>query len=410
MENNSTDQYLLEIPYQIDYLLLKKYIAQKTIRKKMESKGIRGKEPNLKGVSDSLDEFYFLNKLKIYCSYLSFSIISNAENLGYQFSNLHLLETVSQLAERFHFGNQLIIIYTFIRKLYESIEEDKIQENVQFMHKIQALIEDEEAQLSPQERLDVYSFLTNFCIFRINKGQSLFRKPFFIYNNAIININYRELHRSEPLQVSIFKNMVMIALSLENEQATFLKLNTFGVPFQLNQKPCHFAWTYQFIEHYGQKEGTEQLYYLYCKAYLEFKKQDFEKAFETFGYHIMWSRNVFLNLDSRMLYCMVIFELEQNNKDFLKDKKVDIFNWLDSYRKQINYDKKNRQMLSDYHIQIHRTFLKLYKRLRKIEQQRQMMNYSKAGLLRAKQSYIQTVNKIPYPYKSWFLDKINEIG
>lgn len=393
-----------------DNVLLQNITLAKTQKLQIERKGQRGVEPNIKNLSDALDEFYFLNKLKVYIAFLNYQNIANEENIPYTAEELYLAKTISELTRQVHFDNPIIQVYNSLYTLYNSIKTISLMDSKNILAALEKQLQQWKTVIPAEERLEIYSALTNFCIYRLNHGESYFRKLFFQYNNEIINIRYRELKTNELLQTSIFKNMVMVAVSLEVESSFFINLDTWGIKAR-NKQLNKWQWIEQFTQYYGQGyEGSDRLYYLYCKSYIAFKQNNIEEAFNTFGYDVPNSRNTFLNFDSRMLYCMIIYELQEIKGLYWERKNINMANFLAAYRRLLDYERTTRKQISTYHLSIYLQFLNCYKQLVRLRKRIDLHEISKSRIPITKNKLTQEVEQLKMPFSQWIVDKVKELA
>ena len=184
--------------------LLKKILREQRKRKETASQGQQA--PNFKELSDALDSYYFVSKLKVYCAYLSYSKIKNADNLPFNESDLKYIQTILATEEDFLKENPVFKIYNSIRQLFENIEKEDGY-NDQLYEEINQLIIKHHRLFDREEKLDLYSFLSNYCIRKINLGVIAYRAQFFLVNNQMLNIKYGQ-PKSKAKNVVPFESSV----------------------------------------------------------------------------------------------------------------------------------------------------------------------------------------------------------
>jgi hypothetical protein len=396
-----------------DKRLLQQIFKEKTERKKVEAIGNRDLEPNLKVISDALDNYYFVNKLRLYCAFLSYKNIIKPEKIGYNSEDLLLIKEIIKCVESAQVSHPTLEIYNHIRKLFESIFQASDQMNELFDITVSLITKNEKTH-SSEENLEMYSLLNNYCIRRMNEGKKEYKSKFLWLNNQIINLRYRGVHQKQiTMQPSLFRNIVVVALSI-NDPQFFTSLNTCGLTpdGQIGTFKNASEWVEKFIKFYGHKIGNSnqaKSYYLYCNAILEFSRKNFAKAYKIFN-NSMRVQGTFLNLDIKILHLKILYEVNIRKAAILEYDKIEIRKVLDAYRKLVSYEESKKRQLS-YQISFYSTFEKNYNKLFRL-----YLKYSgRAGNLRneqfiqKKEELTELISSKTYHYNDWFLEKLNTI-
>jgi len=397
----------------IEQKLLKRIAAEQLKKRQIEAQGKRKIEPNLKKISDALDDYYLFGKLKVYCSYLSYTQIISQEKLAYKKKDLQLIEPVLEKLNSDCYQHPAIIIYNKIRLLFESliVEETKIQ--LSNYEDTATLIKNSQKTFTVEERLELYSFLSNFCIKKVNGGFTAYWERLFLLNNEIINLKYfRKRSINEVLPANFFKNVVSVALRLSNTPLSS-PIQTIALKAPTEEGfDNRLEWVKQFIEVYHLKleKSARQLYYNYATASIAFHEGNYKLAFEQLGNpsHI---QEVIFNLDLKMLLLKILYEINYYDSDFLETKDIDVKKVLEAYRGLIRDEKKRKRQLT-YQLPFHENFEVAFRKLYSLYEK----SYKTWGIernplfLKRKKTLLAEVQLFKYPYKTWLTNKLKKIG
>lgn len=388
--------------------LLASINALESARKAIETKGDRSKEPGLKALSDAFDKYYFINKLKIYCAYLSYSSIMNSQSMGYSKSDIALINEIIITIQTNEVEDPVLLIYNNIRVLFENISHPDDNTDLVFIE-IEEQIKSSSSLLSNEEVIEVYSFLSNYAIKRMNQGNTLFRQRFLLANNHIVNIIYSDkATRRQKLPSSIYENMVIVALNIDDE-AFFNGITTVGI--EPESKADGFAgkfeWAEKFIQSYKGHldESGVKSHFPYCLGLLEFSRGRFEPAFSVL--EAAKPRGMFIGLNVKLLLLKTIYELRKNSK--IKYQKIDIEARLETYRILLLDEKKRKQKLG-YQIQYYESFERLFRTLyHTLTLSSKYFGSDRNQYTEQKGVFKNQIEKCPYSYKSWFMEKLLEL-
>lgn len=394
---------------EILYKKLKK--AQKK-KKEIESSGKNDNNPNLLEISNILDELYFLEKLKVYCNYLSYSGIIHVDSMDHSDGEYKLMKEILNILEKEDYNNPCIRVYLLIKKIYENLNPKSIpplNKNIPFKE-----LEDELRALkdnfTPRELIDIYSFLTNYTIKCFNNKQPSYLKKIILLYSKILNLRYDTIKRDPlPLHSNVYRNVVILSLLIEDVNF-FDELNTFGV------KPKKFIaftyseeWTEMFIDYYRLKLSAKERekYYVYCKALINFKKKDFEKAYKL----IEPKKNIrglYINLDIKILYLKVFYELsdmKEDKVDFIRESRVNINRKIATYRSMIDQETNNDSKIA-YQKEYFISFLNAYRKLYNLQWNYRWVYTKKNKTFENRREELrETIDNIQFPFKSWFEEK-----
>ena len=224
-----------------------------------------------------LDRFYLIRKLQLCCE------MFNAQNVFAQEYQVFLLDEILQ-----HIGNRsyedtpvIIIYYRILMTLRESEKEEHY-------HALRALLHKHEHEISLSELRDMYKYVLNYCIKKINLGNISWQGELFdIYRTTVSN---RVLMSEGFLSHRDFKNIVTIAL-------------------RQNQ----VEWTGEFIEQYIHEVPSEERENakLYNTANLLFHKRDYSGAIRVL--QRVDFLDIFYDLDARSILLKTWFELDEQD-------------------------------------------------------------------------------------------------
>lgn len=222
-----------------------------------------------------LDRFYMIRKLQLCCE------IFNVQNVFAQEHQVFLLdEILLHLKNRSYEDVPVIVIY--FRILMTLRESDKEEH----YHILRALLREHESVVSKEELRDMYKYVLNYCIKKINLGNIDWQGELFdIYKTTLEN---RVLLTDGFLSHRDFKNIVTISLRLRE-----------------------LKWAEAFIPKYipelqaGERENAR----MYNTANLLFHKNDFSGALRLLQ-QVDFS-DIFYDLDARSIVLKTYFELDE---------------------------------------------------------------------------------------------------
>lgn len=267
--NQSSEFYLQK--YQIE----KNIFSLKSENEKKNEKFEITSALNIKDIVENLDYFYVAEKLKLYCTLLSWKKMYKLE------IEMDNMQEVLSLATK-HPYNKIppINIYYTIHLTY--IDEENIVNYYQLRNLIKKFI-----HLFPKsEQRDIFQTAISYCINKGNKNISLFHQESFdIYKEALLN---NTLVVNDEMLVTTFRNIVPIALRVEE-----------------------FSWAENFIHDYAKY--VDEKYRVnaveFSLARLEFYRKNYGKVLEHL-YKVSFE-DVWYNLGSKTLQIASYFELDE---------------------------------------------------------------------------------------------------
>jgi hypothetical protein len=305
---------------------------------------------NLEEISFNLDVFFIAEKLKYYCTYLSWSRSYKLEK------KLTGIEIILRLAEMDQFKDHPpVAVYLTISKTITEAD------NTEHYYHLKELIKKYLHFFPDQEALEILQEAISYCVIKMNKGQKEFElESFELYKKAL--------------------DSDLIVIDGKMSATTYRNIAVNGM------RVGEFEWVENFIEEYSnylpesQKDSNRN----FSLARLEFYRKDFNKIIELLR-DIKFD-NIFISLNSRIMLVIAYFELYEDDA---------LDSLLQSFRVYVEREKAlNKQFKTQYI-----NFIKFVKRLSSI----QYMGNSKLIILKEKLEESKQVAN-----KDWILEKINE--
>ncbi|MEO5572182.1 MAG: hypothetical protein ABIT08_12410, partial [Bacteroidia bacterium] len=280
-------------------------------------KNNRAIDTSLQSLSDNLDIYYLSNKLKYCCEIL------NRQNIVQVEFRIPFLDFIVEYLNKNSFENVPILsVYFHILLMMKENENEK------HYRKLKSILY-KYADFSLNELRDIYAFVQNYCIRKVNTGNVKYLDELFeIYK---LMLEKKIIIENKELAHSHFKNIVAIALRL-NE----------------------FEWTENFIEHYSAFLNKElrKNSVNYNLARLYFAKKEFRKALKLLT--IVEFTDVYYHLDSKSLLLKIYYEIEEIEP---------LFSLFSTFRVYLRRSK----LISDYQRIIYSNLITQTKRLAKIK-------------------------------------------
>lgn len=390
-----------------DYLLKQITKAQKKLGK-IEADSTRKRKPNVKEIAIVLDDFYIFTSLVNHCkllTYLSSFPLEISPNSLFS----HTLRDYLSSKTDINYG---IRVYNLIKILYE--EELEAEEEKNALDKIERLLDNAPREFKAEDKVDVYSYLTNYCSHYINvqRGDDIeeLKKRYFLYNNQILNHKY---HLSKTkLSAPIFRNTVAIALNIEDDNVFYhIKTEKLSADDEKKGFRDRFEWTSKFIQTYQNKlPSTEKkTYSAYCQSLLLYKQSSYQEASNLLQ-GLQGIQGKFIQLHIYQLHLKILFELNHSDKDFLEEKKINIRRVLNTYREALDFREAGKKLL--YQIKIYKNFDLIYRKLLNLHD-----NYYGLYGLRTNRLFQKDRAKILeeielkiYAHHTWIGEQLKKIG
>lgn len=224
-----------------------------------------------------LDRFYLIRKLQLCCE------IFNVQNVFAQEHQVFLLDEILLHLKNRNYDDVpvIVIYYRILMTLRESEKEEHY-------HTLRKLLRQHERVVTTEELRDMYKYVLNYCIKKINLGNISWQDELFdIYKTTLEN---RVLLTEGFLSHRDFKNIVTISLRLRE-----------------------LKWAEEFIPKYvpelqaAERENAR----MYNTANLLFHKNDFSGALRLLQ-QVDFS-DIFYDLDARSIVLKTWFELDEED-------------------------------------------------------------------------------------------------
>lgn len=249
----------------------------------------RDEESNIEKVVGNLDRFYLAKKLQLCCE------IQNVKNVLSKNYKVFLLdEILDYLGKKSYDDTPIIVVYyQILMTLLES-------ENEKHFKKLQELLLKYEDVFSRSELRDMYQYVLNYCIKKINTGDTGYQKVLFETYKIII-ANQVVLVKNRMSQWD-YKNIVTISLRLQE-----------------------FDWCLKFINTYQEfiAAPERENAHIYNLAFWHFYKKEYSK---TLG--LLQKVNFtdpYYQLDTRVIMLKIYFEQDDDETFFYHSSAFKIF-------------------------------------------------------------------------------------
>lgn len=359
------------------------------------------KLPPFFALSNALDEFYFLEKLKVYCQYLSRNHIVIRDEKVYSDESIKLLNPILKELEDNDFDNPAIQIFLQIKNLYTILNKNNIkrvrEENL-ILKKINDLIKSK--LLINDERIEVYSYVSSFLIKRYNQGIDDYLPKIILTYNKIFKLRYAAAKNQKfIINSNIFKNMVVLGLRY-SEPTFWQNLET---PNLKPKKNSGFEsgeeWVEKLIRFYQHNlpEKDKKTFVGFCLGKLNFQKRKFKKAFEDLK-PLNGARGLYIKYDIKLLYLQCLWEMEANEIEheiFIKDV-------INSLRKTLGEDKDKKNKIS-YQRAYYENFYQMINSMNKLKNiYDRKLSTSFKGFKKEANKLKNQIDNCPYSHKEWF--------
>ncbi|MBK8722044.1 MAG: hypothetical protein IPL95_07125 [Saprospiraceae bacterium] len=253
----------------------------------------RSEKANLEVILNNLDNFYFSEKLKWYCT-----ILPRLLNT----SNIYDLKFINEILEYINSNkieNDFINIYNLIVKLYKfPYEKSNFNELLK-------TIEINSSKFTQNEQFRMFNHLLNFCVSHVNKGDLEYHEHYIDINENLISNGL--IFTDGYLSPWRFKNIVQIALRINK-----------------------FEWTENFIEKYKKNLHPDfrENAVTFNLALLYFYQRSYDKVIYQLQ-NVEYEDDAY-NLSSKSMLLAVYYEM-----DYIEP----LYSLFDSFRAYLNRNK-----------------------------------------------------------------------
>lgn len=271
----------------------------------------RNTDTELQHLSDHLDLYYLTKKLKYS------SEIINRMNILKTNHNIEFLEKLLPIIETDSIKNNPVIkVYLLVLKTL------RFPENEKTYHLLRAAINKNINYFSSEEQYDLYGYLQNYCIKKINSGKNNYLM--LLFENYTEMISNKVIIKDNQITQFDFKNIITVALRVEK-----------------------YDWANNFIHEFKsflpEKERTNAI--AYNQARIEFYKKNYSIGLKTLL--SVEFTDVFYSLDSRVLILKTYYELEDYEA---------ALSLINSFKIYLKRDKK----ISDFQNSTYSGFIKIF--------------------------------------------------
>jgi hypothetical protein len=304
---------------------------------------------NIEEVSYYLDVFYIAEKLKYYCTLLSWK---RNYNINKKIAGIDVILKLAQ-SEIFNEYPPIIIYYTIAKTFTE-------EDNTDHYFKLKELIDKYLHLFSEDESKEIIELTINYALTKGNKGHKEFEKECLELYKRGLESNL--LFEDGLISPSNFRNITFYALRLGE-----------------------YEWAEYFIEEYAKilPESVRESNVNFSLARVEFYKQNYSKVIQ----HLAYTEytEVFQALLSRTLLLLSYYELNETES---------LESLLSSFKLYLDREKTwTKQRKTQYY-----NLIKFLKTLSKTEN-------SKEKLFKLKEDVTATSAVVN---KAWLLEKIEE--
>lgn len=310
------------------------------------------KNINIEKISDNLDVFYLIDKLKLHCTAHSKNYFSAVE---YDLNNVN---SVLNLCNKFDFSN-----YPELGIYYYSYQTLTDNDNTEHYYNLKIILENY-AHLIPQsDAIEIFDTALNYCIRRVNRGFSEFLPEYF--DLLLKSIELRVFVVNGILATVRFNNMVVVGLRLGK-----------------------LEWADQFVEKNKilLDPSVRQNIVKFNLARINLYKKEYEKVL--FYIRDVEYEDIINNLTSKIMICISYYELDEYNT-------LDSF--IEAFRTFLNRQKEIQTGIKQSHLH----FLKFL---------RQLMRKTTKNETETEAIRNNILNVKPAPVnREWLLDKLQEL-
>jgi len=281
-------------------------------------KNNRAIDSSLQSLVDNIDIHYLTKKLKYSCE-----IINRMNVLKVQY-NISFLDNTLEFLKQNSFDHipAITVYFRVLLTLRES-------ENESHYKKLKILLAEHISKFPNTELRDIYGFVQNYCIRKINFGNNTYLRELF--ENYKILLKNEIIIENGSLAQFDFKNIVAIALRLDE-----------------------YKWTENFIEKYSRLLSSDfrKNAINYNLARLHYSKKQYREALRLLL--AVEFTDVYYHLDSKSLLLRIYYEMED------WEPLISLFNTFKIYLKR-------NKLISEYQRSTYTNLVKFVRKLTRIK-------------------------------------------
>lgn len=313
----------------------------------------RTNDNSLYSALDNLDFFYLATKLKYCCE------VMNRKNvLAVDYELLFLDEMLMYLKKNSNNLHPVVAIY------YQILMTLKESDDETHFSKLKELLNQHIDKFNVHEARDMYAFVQNYCIKKINKGNTEYLNELFLMYKTLLKKGIFMV--DDYINPWDFKNIVVVGLRLKD-----------------------FEWTEKFIHEYKSDVAPNfrDNSFNYNLAALYFNKQEYSKALKLL--QKVDYTDVYYHLDSKSLLLKTYYELGEIEP---------LLSLIDAFRIFLRRNK----LISEYQRTVYSNQVKFVKKAMNIKL-KPINNDSVSNL----KNDIETTKQVADI--KWLLQKVNEL-
>lgn len=298
--------------------------------------GSRKVLPDFAVTMAELDNFYLARKLRIAAEMI------NAQNVLSGQADIKLLDEVRLLAGNAEF-DQVVAVQVY-KQVLNTLQSPDREE---YFFELKQLVEEHGSEFPPKERQELFHYLKNYCIKRLNTGATHFLEILFdIYQ---LQLKDPRVFKGDPLSPWEYKNVVTIGLRLKKNE-----------------------WVEEFIRKYNRylEPEMQNNAFVYNMANWNFHQGNYRETLRLF--QEVEFTDLYYQLDVRAILLKVYFETAEDES--LHYHASAFRNFLSRNRALSPYQKKIYRNLLRYTLQLNRMKLQkerlsgLLKEIREVKQ------------------------------------------
>lgn len=321
----------------------------------------RQRHESLQSKADNLDHYYMLVKLKTCCEMIN---RSNIIKVSYEMPFLESLkEYITENLDRFKDFHYIISYYYILLALQDPEQEEHYDRLINYLN-------DNSGELDPDEARSMYEYAKNYCIKKINSGQSDYLNRLFeVYKSLIEN---RLIFQGNVISHWDYKNIVTVATRLKE-----------------------YDYCYRFIEEQRDNLTPDQREnaYTYNLATYYYARQQYQQTMELL--RDVEFTDVYYGIGGRTLLLKTYYEMNEMEA---------FFSMVDSFRLYLRRNK----LISEYQHKVNSNLIRFTKKLAKLKYDRSMMSEKRFTKelkdLKAKVDTTREISNI-----GWLKEKIEEL-
>lgn len=256
--------------------LLQAFQLEKQMGEWVEVQRNRSLDPNISGISGSLDVYFLLQKIRLLCMSASFTTVSSRT------TDIAMQDEVLDFIRR-HYDTLPALVrmyYLAYHTLYEPEKEEHY-------HRLQAELQQNLAEAGEKEARELIVIARNYGIRKVNYGDNRYFNELFALYRLELDAGLALV--DGQMNPFTFKNIVATALQLKET-----------------------AWAEEFLESYRGylPKGQQEQVYLFNLCRVLFARGEYKKARQTLVQHTF--RDLFNHLDARVLLIKIHYETGDN--------------------------------------------------------------------------------------------------